>query len=192
MSIFKLSPDNILLILRHIFNLSLRQGIFMEGFKKTKVTLVHKKGSKTDVNNYQPISLPFVMPGILEKNFYKRLYSFLSQAVFFNQHQFVFKKKHSTNNAFTVMIENVSKAFKEKKYTLGVFLDLSKTLETTDCNIILYKSHHYKVRGLPYEWFKSYLSQSLQTEINGKLSPPTLINLGILQGSILGPLLFLI
>ena len=58
-----------------------------------------------------------------------------------------------------------------------------------DYNILLYKLHHYGVRGLPYEWFKNYLSnRSLQTEINEKLSPPTLINLGVSQGSILGPL----
>ena len=91
------------------------------------------------------------------------------------------------------MIDNVSKAFKEKKYTLGVFLDVSKAFDTIDHNILLYKLHLYGVRGLPYEWFKSYLSkQSLQTEINGKLLPPTLINLGFPKGSILGPLLFLI
>ena len=62
-----------------------------------------------------------------------------------------------------------------------------------DHKILLYKLHYYEVRRLPYEWFKSYLSnRSLQTEINGKLSSPTVINLGIPRGSILGPLLFLI
>ena len=91
------------------------------------------------------------------------------------------------------MIENVSKAFEEKKYTLSVFLDLPKAFDMIDHNILLYKLNHYGVKGLPYKWFKRYLSnQSLQTEINGKLSPPTLINLGVPQGSILGPLLFLI
>ena len=91
------------------------------------------------------------------------------------------------------MTENVTKAFKEKKYTLGVSLDLSKVFDTIDHNILLYKLHHYGVRRLPYEWLKSYLSNRfLQTEINGTLSLPTLINLGVPQGSILGPLLFLI
>ena len=61
-SILKLSSDNILLILCYIFNLSLGQGKFINEFKKAKVILVHKKGSKTDVNNYRPISLLPVMP----------------------------------------------------------------------------------------------------------------------------------
>ena len=193
MSILKLSPDNILLILCHIFNLSLGQGKFINEFKKAKIIPVHKKGSKSDVNNYRPISLLPVMSKILERIFYKRLCSFLSQVDFFHQYQFGFRKKHSTSNALTVMVENVTKAFEEKKYTLGVFLDLSKAFDTIDHNILLYKLHHYGVRGLPYEWLKSYLSnRSLQTKINGKLSAPALINLGVPQGSILGPLLFLI
>ena len=66
------------------------------------------------------------------------------------------------------MIENVTKAFEEKKYTLGVFLDLSKAFGIIDHNILLYKLHHYGIRGLPYEWLKSYLrNQFLQTEISG-------------------------
>ena len=193
MSILKRSPDNILFILCHIFNLSLAQGKFICDFKKAKVIPVHKKGSKLDVNNYRPISLLPVMSKILERIVYKRLHSFLNQAKFFHQHQFGFRKKHSTSNALTVMIEHVTKAFEEKKYTLGVFLDLSKAFDTIDHDILLYKLQHYGVRGLPYEWFKSYLSnRSLRTEINGKLSSPTVINLGVPQGSILGPLLFLI
>ena len=78
MSILKLSPDNILLILCHFFILSLGQGKFVNEFKKAKIIPVHKKGSKTDVNNYRPISLLPVMSKILERIFYKKLCSFLN------------------------------------------------------------------------------------------------------------------
>ena len=74
MSILKFSPNNILLILCHIFNLSLGQGKFVNDFKKAKAIPVHKKGFKTDVNNYRPISLLPVTSKILERIFYKRLY----------------------------------------------------------------------------------------------------------------------
>ena len=90
---------------------------------------MHKKGSKTDVNNYRSISLLPVMSKILERIFYKRLYSFLSQADFFHQYQFGFRKNHSTSNALTVvlenaltiMIENVTKALKNNNNIHWVF-----------------------------------------------------------------------
>ena len=78
----------------------------------------------------------------------------------------------------------------KKKIFTGCFLGSAKAFDKIDHSILLYKLHHYGVRGLPYEWLKRYLSnRSLQTEINGKLSPPTLINLGVRHGSILGSLL---
>ena len=107
MSILKLSSDNILLILCHIFNLSLGQGKFINEFKKAKIIPVHKKGSKTDINNYRPISLLPVMSKILERIFYVVIFE---PSGFFHQYQFGFRKKHSTSNALTVIIENVTKA----------------------------------------------------------------------------------
>ena len=101
-------------MLCHIFNLSLGQSKFINEFKKAKVIPVHKKRSKTDVNNYRLISLLPVMSKILKRIFYKRLYSFLSQVDFFNKLQLGFRRKHSTNNTLAVMIENVTKAFEEK------------------------------------------------------------------------------
>ena len=83
MSVVKSSCDCILFGLCHIFNLSLSQGQFIIDFKKAKVILVHKKGQKTNVNNYRPISLLPVLSKILEKIAYNRLYLFLSQSNFY-------------------------------------------------------------------------------------------------------------
>ena len=127
-SVAKSSFDYILFGLCHISNLSLSQGQFITNFKKAKVIPVHKKGQKTNVNNYWPISLLPVLSKILEKIVYNRPYSFLLQSNFFYDLQFGFRKHHSTNHAATVMVENITKSFEDKEYTLGVFLDLSKVL----------------------------------------------------------------
>ena len=102
-SVVKSSSDYILFGLCHIFNLSLSQGQFIIDFKKAKVIPVHKKGKKTNVNNYRPISLLPVLSQILEKIVH-RLYSFLSQSKFFYDLQFGFRKNHSTSHAATVVV----------------------------------------------------------------------------------------
>ena len=124
----------------HIFNLSLSQGQFIIDFKKAKVISVHKKGQKTNVNNYRPISLLPVLSKILEKIVYNRQYSFLSQSNFCYDLQFGFRKNHSTRHAATVMVENITKSFEDKEYTFGVFLDLFKASINQSINFILFLS----------------------------------------------------
>ena len=192
-SVVKSSSDYIFFGLCHIFNLSLSQGRFIIDFKKAKVIPVHKKGQKTNVNNYRPISLLPVLSKILEKIVYNRLYSFLSPSNFFYDLQFGFRKNHSTSHAATVMVENITKSFEDKEYTLGVFLDLSKAFDAIDRSILLAKLNHFGVRGVANEWLRSYLNgRFMQTEVNGKISNSKPIDVGVPQGSILGSLLFLI
>ena len=129
---------------------------------------MHKKGHKTDVNNYRPMSLLRVMPKILEKITYKKLFSFLKQASFFYHHQFGFRKNHSTSNAFIIESENITRAFKDKKYTMGAFFDLSRAFHPLITASYSFKLRHPGMRELPYDWFSRYSSNRfIRTEANG-------------------------
>ena len=130
---------------------------------------------------------------ILEKLVYKRLDSFLNGQSFFHKNQFGFRKKISTSHATTLLVENITTAFEKKQSMIGVFLDLSKAFDTIDHQILLQKLMHCGVRGLTLEWFFGYLNDRTQQVVcNNQLSDILKIKCGVPQGSILGPLLFLI
>ena len=133
------------------------------------------------------------MSKILEKVMYKHVMSFLNQQKFFYDGQFGFRKKHGTNHAVTWLVENIVEAFENKQLVLGVFLDLSKAFDIIDHTILLQKLQHYGIRGLASDWFCSYLSgRSQLVQLGNTLSNKRLLQYGVPQGSILGPLLFLI
>ena len=140
--------------------------------------------------NYRPISLLPVMSKIFGKPNYVRVVSFLNQQNFFNTFQFGFRKNHSSTHAGSLMVVH---AFEDKRYVLGIFLDLSKAYDTLDHQILLAKLHNYGIRGLAHTWFRNYLTEKTQqVKIDYQLSASKSINFGLPQGSILGPLLFLI
>ena len=164
----------------------------MNKFKLAKVVPIFKKGARHGVNNYRPISSLPVFSKILEKLVYQRLLSFLTRQNFFHENQFRFRKNYSISHAATLLVENITNAFEEKKKVIGVFLDLSEAFDTID-HILLRKLQLDGVRGLPLDWFSSYLSNRFQQVLcNDHLSDKLLLNCGVPQGSILGPLLFLI
>ena len=157
--VLKSTPDNVIYILTHIFNLSLRSGIFLKKFKFVKVVPIFKKGARHDVSNYRPISLFPVFSKILEKLVYRRLLSFLTRQNFFHENQFGFRKNYSTSHAATLLVENITNAFEEKK----------KVSDTIDHDILLRKLQHYGERGLP-------LHRRSQGEPKGPCPPPENIN----------------
>ena len=177
----------------YIFNLSLSTGICPTLFKIAKVIPIFKKDDPTQVTNYRPISLLPAISKVLEKIVYKRLISFLLVNNILNSSQFGFRKNFSTEMAIIQLVDKIINSLSKKEHIIAIFMDLSKAFDTIDHNILLYKLNHYGVRGIPLSWFKSYLSDRRQyVFINNTNSSLLDIQCGVPQGSILGPLLFLV
>jgi len=179
--------------LAHIFNLSLSSGIFPNNFKIAKVTPVFKNGDKKLLNNYRPISVLPVFSKILEKIMYSRLSSYLEINSFLTDKQYGFREKHSTYMALVDLIDKITNEIDNKKFSLGIFIDLSKAFDTINHTILLNKLNLYGIRGVANNWFRSYLHNRLQyVHLQNSNSSKLTVKCGVPQGSILGPLLFLI
>ena len=176
-----------------LINLSFSTGIFPNNLKTAKVIPIHKKGSKLDCTNYRPISLLSNIDKIFEKLIYKRVYGFLEKNKVLYNYQFGFRKKVSTAQTLLNMSQKILDALDKGQYACGVFIDLQKAFDTVDHDILLKKLFHYGIRGNALSLFRSYLSGRSQfVSINGITSTKLLIKHGVPQGSVLGPLLFLL
>ena len=146
------------------------------------------------MSNYRPISLLPVLSKILERIMHTRLYSFLDKKDSFYSKQFGFRAKHSTDQAATVLVDEITDALNKNLKVASVFLDMSKAFDCVDYNILLQKLYRHGIRGVAYSWFKSYLfGRTQKVFYNGFLSENTCcLDCGVPQGSILGPLLYLI
>ena len=124
---------------------------------------------------------------------YNRLYQDLTENEILYPKQFRFQTGHSTEHAIVQLIDQILESFEYNKYTLGVFIDLSKAFDTVDHSILLKKLELYGVTDRNHSWFKNYLSNRKQFIINIKENTELeTITCGVPQGSILGPLLFLL
>ena len=178
--------------LSEIFNKSFCTGIFPDLLKISKINPIHKKDSKLLISNYRPISLLSNLNKIIEKLMFRRLYAFLEQYKCIYDLQFGFRENHSTNHAIISIIQKIQDAIQNNNFAVGVFIDLQKAFDTVNHSILLEKLNHYGISGISNTWFKSYLTDRQQfVSIDGK-NDLTITEHGVLQGSVLGPLLFLI
>ena len=177
----------------NLCNNSFATGKFPDILKISKVTPIHKKNSKLKVENYRPISLLSNINKIIEKIMFKRLYSFLELHNCIYELQFGFREKHSTNHALLSMTQQIKDEIDKGNYAIGIFVDFQKAFDTVNHEILLRKLQHYGIRGISNKWFQSYLSNRKQyVSINNSDSDLKVIEHGVPQGSILGPLLFLV
>ena len=124
---------------------------------------------------------------------YYRLINFIDKHDILSDVQYGFRKKHSTQHTLLDIINTIQYNMDHKRLTCAVFIDLAKAFDTVDHSILLKKLHIYGIRGCVYNWFKSYLSERTQTtSVNICISGKVGINYGVPQGSILGPVLFLL
>ena len=192
-SIMKASISCIVEPLVNIINSSFRCGIFPDQLKIAKICPVFKDGKHDSFQNYRPISVLPSFSKIFEKVAYQRIESYLNFKSIINDNQFGFRSNHSAYMAVLDLYEKVSRAIDNNEYVMGIFIDIRKAFDTVDHNILLKKLEHYGVRGMALQWFKSYLSNRKQfVYFNGVMSATTSVIYGVPQGSILGPLLFLI
>ena len=191
--IFKQSIKELKGPILKIMNLSFENGIFPNILKIAKVIPLFKKSDPLKTENYRPISILSYISKILEKLMHKRIYSFLQHYHVPLSVQFGFRPNHSTNLALIEILEILNQALDKGEWTLGIYLDLSKAFDTVNHEILKQKLLNYGIRGEAFNWFSSYLSNRSQYVQIGKIKSRTkTISTGVPQGSVLGPLLFLL
>ena len=192
-NIVKLGGPVLTQILTSLFNKSINQGVFPSPLKNAKVVPIHKGESIFEMSNYRPISLLPIFSKILEKLMYSRILKFIKKHNILYKHQYGFQKGMSTEFAVNSLLSNIVESLQNKENGFCIFLDFAKAFDTVNHDILLKKLEYYGIRGIAQKWFKSYLSDRMQcTEIGDTQSKLNYIKCGVPQGSILGPLLFLV
>ena len=179
--------------LAHLINLSLKTGIFPTDWKTAKVIPTHKSGAHSNPDNYRPISVLPVISKVIEKVIHHQLIIFLDKNHLLTNFQFGFRPKLSTEYAATILLDSIRDNVDKGRLVGAIFVDLSKAFDTVSHAMLLDKLPIYGVQGKELEWFKDYLFfRKAKVSCNGCLSKENALLTGVPQGSILGPLLFLI
>jgi len=192
-SFIKKIASSISLPLTYLFRKSFESGHVPDQLKVAKIIPIFKSGDVSSPDNYRPIALLSTFSKILEKIMCNRLTQHLEVNGLLSDFQFGFRKNHSTLHPLLLFSNKITEVLENKKHAIAIFCDLRKAFDTVDHAILFEKLKDVGVSGIELQWFKSYLSNRKQfTFIEDTKSGLININIGVPQGSILGPLLFLI
>ena len=191
--LIKWSVDVIAPLLVKLFNRFLDLGIYPSCLKTARVTLLHKGGDKSDCENYRPISVLTHINKVFEKLIHARLNDFITEHKILENSQYGFRKRHSTSHGITHLHETIVESLEKKKVCVALFIDLKSAFDTINHIILEKKLDHYGVRGKALKLICSYLKGRRQF-VKANDVESTILNVlcGVPQGSVLGPLLFII
>jgi hypothetical protein len=191
MKILKMVSLEISIPLTHIFNLSMSSGIFPSALKISRVVPIFKSGDPTLCDNYRPIALLSSVSKTLEKIIAIRLTNHLDDHKILYPGQFGFQRRRNTEQDLIRVHNYITEKLNNNEYCIGVFLDLKKAFDVCTHEILLKKLNNLGVRGVALRWFVSYLADRLQfVEVDNCRSEILALNISVIQGSTLGPILF--
>ena len=174
-------------------NLSISLSKFPRKCKIAKMKPLYKKGSKMEAKNYRPISLLPLVSKVFEKVIHTQTQSFLDQNKILYKFQSGFRQNHSTDTSLSYLNDKILRGFDEGLFTGMILIDLQKAFDTIDHEIFLKKIKYIGFSDTTVNWYKSYLEdRCFVINIEGCFSEEASLNCGVPQGSILGPLIFLI
>ena len=177
-----------------VINMSMKQGICPADWKIARITPVYKnKGSKEDVNNYRPISVIPHIAKVAERVVQAHLKEYLLKHSFISESQSAYLPKHSTQTSLHKVLMDLLNGINENEITGLCLFDLQKCFDTIDHELLLFKMQKYGINNTELSWFNSYLSGRTQTvKMSNTLSEFLPLNIGVPQGTVLGPILFLL
>lgn len=192
-SILRSVAWNVIDIISHLVNKSFSSGVFPDILKQAVVVPIYKKGDRQLAENYRPISLLSVFSKVYEKLMKNRLVAFLDKHRVLGAFQYGFREGRGCEQALEAFLGKVSGDLNEGKSVVALFLDICKAFDTVNHALLLRKLDALGIRGIVGDWFRSYLSQRQQcVRVGSAMSSGLCLESGVPQGSILGPILFII
>ena len=192
-SVLKYVNNELSPILTKIINICVNQGYFPTELKKGCISPIFKSGKKNLVSNYRPVCSLSPISKIIEKVVYNKMINFIDKYGILTKEQYGFRKNMGTDTALANYVDTVIKNLNNNKYTVSIFMDLSKAFDVLNHNILKRKLEHYGFRNNFLKFIMNFIKdREYFVSVNGHTSHSRTVNIGVPQGSTLGPLFFLL